>query len=281
MILENKHLLVEVEERGAQLMRVYSRAYDHDYIWINDPHVWEWRSPVLFPIVGELKDGRYHYNGKWFEMGRHGIVRDALFTGKAQDMTLHFTKLYDESSLARYPFKFEFQVMYKLAGSSVECWFHVHNRDENTMPFSVGGHPAFSTAPRSDYFIQFETGETAPSDGLTGEGLRSGEMRTGIVNGKIALEPDLFDNDALIFKDLKSRWCELRSHSSARLVRLHFEQFPYLGIWSKPNAPYVCIEPWYGVADRFDASGNFLEKEGIALLPPESMLRIGYRIDFL
>lgn len=280
--LENEFLKVEIDERGAQLSRVYSPEYDWEYIWINDPEIWSWRAPNLFPIVGELKEGKYKYHGNTYFMGRHGFMRDAPFEASMEGEELVFSIKNDENSLGIYPFEFEYQVRYRLVGKTLLQYYHVHNPSvETAMPFSLGGHPAFTAGPVGSWKLVFSENESAKAQMLSDKGLRIDRYKDGIVNGRISLEKDTFKDDALIFKGLKSTYCELRSDDNPRMVRFHFAQFPYLGIWAKHNAPYVCIEPWYGVADHENTDGKIINKEGIEMLPPESTFRIGFTMEFL
>lgn len=279
MIIQNEHILVEAEQRGAQLMRIYSVEHDHEYLWINDPDVWGWRSPLLFPVIGELKDGKYLYDGKTYLMKRHGFLRDATFEARNEGSEMVFSRSFDESHLLNYPFKWNLEVRYQLEGKSLSVKYHVKNIGKVAMPFSIGGHPAFSANPVDRHFLVFEKQETVFSDSLDRNGLRTGVQRTGIINGKIDLTNESFNDDALVFSDLRSEYCELHSTDSSRGIRFWFGEFPYLGIWSKPGAPFVCIEPWQGVCDSSSASGNILEKEGIVLLPPGSDFKAGYKIE--
>ncbi len=279
MIIQNEHVLIEAEVRGAQLMRIYSVEHDHEYLWINDPNVWGWRSPLLFPVIGELKEGKYQYAGKTYLMERHGFLRDATFETRTEGPEMVFSRSFDECSLVKYPFKFNLEVRYLLEGKSVKVKYLVQNMGDTDMPFSIGGHPAFSTNPVDKHFLVFEEQETVFSDSLDRNGLRTGVQRTGIINGRIDLTNESFNDDALVFSDLRSEYCELHSTGSSRGIRFWFGDFPYLGVWSKPGAPFVCIEPWQGVCDSSSASGNILEKEGIVLLSPGAVFNAGYKIE--
>lgn len=254
-------------------------------MWKADPDIWSRHAPILFPIVGRLKNDQYLYGGKKFSMKQHGLARDRKFALLSQTDTEASLRLVtDTQTLPIYPFEFELTVTYKLEDNKIMVSYLVKNPGDKALPFSIGGHPGFScpilpTEAFTDYQIRFENKETIAVD-LLEEGLISGNSSPILENeDTIPIHKGLFDRDALIFRGLTSNWVKLASTKSDHAVTLHFEGFPYLGIWAKPDAPFVCLEPWYGHADAATASGEFLEKEGIQVLEPKDTFTCAYTIE--
>lgn len=234
-----------------------------------------------------MKDDSYFYNGKKYSMPKHGFVRHnkdfEVISNSNSEVTFQL-KSNDELK-AIYPFEFEFLITYELNDNELLIHHTVKNTDSKTMCFSVGGHPAF-TCPLSkdesytDYFLEFEKEETSKSYLLN--------MATGLVSDKtkpvfdspntINLHGDLFNEDALIFKDLTSRRVALKHKQNGEILNVKFEGFPFLGIWAKPNAPYVCIEPWIGIADSESSNQQIKDKEGIVTLEPKKSFKATYSI---
>jgi galactose mutarotase-like enzyme len=284
--LSNTTLQVSIKAEGAELSRIYSPVRQLEYLWEGNPKYWGRQSPILFPIVGQLKNDAYVFNGQTYQLPRHGFARDRLFECVSQDETSALFELKDDpESRASYPFPFRLQIGYKLGSNELEVSYAVENPGREPLPFSIGGHPAFRCPLQKgekaeDYLIRFQQAETAELH-LLREGLLSGETAEGLVQQQeFSLRRSLFENDALIFKHLKSDWVELRSSKSDHFVRLDFAAFPYLGIWGKPKAPFVCLEPWLGLADASDASGYLLDKEGIQVVMPGKRFQAAYRLSF-
>ncbi len=273
----NDQLQVAVQSKGAELQSIYNKATGIDYLWSGNADFWGKKSPVLFPIVGGLKNNTYTYENKAYQLGRHGFARDHSFEvvqHTADTITLSLTDTPD--TLAVYPFPFTFQLQYQLLQNKLVVTYQIHNTGTTVMPFSVGAHPAFNVplAPDtvfSDYFLQFNEPETAPLWPLTHDGLIDAHPTPYLQNiAQLPLTEDLFYKDALVFKQLKSTQISIKSHKTTHGITLEYQDFPYMGIWSAKNAPFVCIEPWCGIADSVDASGQLLEKEGVHLLEPQA-----------
>ncbi len=273
----NDHLQVAVQNKGAELQSIYNKATGIDYLWSGNADFWGKKSPVLFPIVGGLKNNTYTYENKAYQLGRHGFARDHSFEvvlHTADTITLSLTDTPD--TLAVYPFPFTFHLQYQLLQNKLVVTYQIHNTGNSVMPFSVGAHPAFNVplAPDtvfSDYFLQFNEPETAPLWPLTHDGLIDAHPTPYLQNtAQLPLTEDLFYKDALVFKQLKSTQISIKSHKTTHGITLEYQDFPYMGIWSAKNAPFVCIEPWCGIADSVDASGQLLEKEGVHLLEPQA-----------
>lgn len=286
--ISNAELSISVTKTGIELCSVKSQKSGMEYIWQADPDVWGSHAPVLFPIIGALKNGEYRFNEHMYSLPKHGLVRhsDKVRLTQQTDDSLLFTLNWDNESLNQYPFKFEFQTRYSLSGTTVSVDHTVFNHSKETMYFSLGGHPAFNCPLHegeiySDYFLEFEQNETDSTWLLNAKGLVSNERRPVLSDSNtLPLHTQLFDDDALIFKNLKSRAVSLISRRSGRILTMSYDGFPYLGIWAKPGASFVCIEPWQGIADAADSTQELTKKEGIMSIESGDVHRAGYEITF-
>lgn len=279
--ISNNQLQVAVHSKGAELQNIYCKTTGIEYLWNGNAEFWGKKSPVLFPIVGGLKNNEYLYEGCIYQLSRHGFARDYSFEVIHQaDDAITFSLKSTPETLSAYPFPFVFNIEYQLQENTLVVTYKVHNIGRDAMPFSVGAHPAFNVplvagTVFSDYYLQFSEAETAPLWPLTPDGLIAKEPQPYLNNTvELPLTEALFYKDALVFKQLKSQQISIKSHKTSHGLDLAYHNFPYMGIWSAKNAPFVCIEPWCGIADNEDTSGQLLEKEGIHLLAPsESFLR--------
>lgn len=268
--IENEFLKVIAREAGAELTSVYDKKHGMERLWQADAKVWGWHAPVLFPVIGRCLNDEITIDGTKYPMQKHGFGRRSNF--KLQDLEgekITFSMSDNAETLKSYPYRFEFLIGYGLKDKSLHIKYEVRNLDDKPIYFSLGGHPAF-IAPLfahekyEDYYIEFEQNETVDRHFVDMDGFFDGRTERVLTNSnKIYLRGDLFKDDALIFKDLKSRKATLKSESNAHHISIDFSGFKYLGLWAKTNAPYVCIEPWLGCADTFGAPSNFKNKEGI------------------
>ncbi|OVE76075.1 hypothetical protein BVX97_02275 [bacterium E08(2017)] len=272
--INNKQIAAAVNDFGAELMSIRDLE-GTEYIWQGNPDVWPSRAPILFPVVGNLKDARYTYEGKEYELGRHGFARKMDFELVEEDGDrLVFRLLPTDDTRKSYPFEFEFLVKYQLEGTSLGVTFEVTNNGDVVMPFTLGGHPGFSLEwgdddQIEDYYLEFEQEETLDSMFLNDERLLGDESERVLEGEKVLrLRKDLFDHDALILLDFKSDKVTLKSDRYDRSLTVEFPGFPFLGIWAKPAAPYVCIEPWYGHVDPAGHDGDIMKKPGMMFLEP-------------
>jgi galactose mutarotase-like enzyme len=284
--IKNKFLQVSVKEIGAELCSIKSVKSSKEYVWQVNPDVWNSHAPNLFPVIGCLKDGGYIYKGKEYKCPKHGFFRNnknvSLLEKTENSVTYRLS--YSEESLKIYPFKFKINIKYILEENQLHVEHTIWNLGEEKMLFSLGGHPGFNCPMNedeaySDYYLEFEIPETDQSwrvqqDGLIGKDTISVFNAPGIVN----LHPSLFDNDALIFKNLKSKKVSLKSRKSKQVLSMEYKDFPYLGIWAKPNANYVCIEPWIGIADSYNSDRNFETKEGLVSISAKQSFAATYTI---
>lgn len=270
--LKNDKLQVVVAEKGAELQSIVRTDLGQEYLWHAGPE-WAKKSPVLFPIVGTLKNNSYTYKGKNYTLGRHGFARDKVFALTAQtDHQLTFTLKDTEDTHKVYPFHFTFQVVYTLLDTTLKVTYIVENTGKNTMYFSVGAHPAFKVpltegTGYEDYYLSFNQEENDGVWPLSEDGLIEVTPEPFLVKThKLPLKHSLFYKDALVFKTLASNIIELKSDKSPRGLKLQYDGFPYMGIWAAKDADFVCIEPWNGIADSVNASGELTGKEGIHIL---------------
>lgn len=288
LYLKNDLLTIAINKIGAELSEITSTKNNTQFMWNADPNVWGNYAPNLFPIVGMLKDDRYFFEGKSYQLPKHGFIRNNSnfdiheHTEKRLVLRLKDT----EESLKIYPFKFEYDVIFELSNHKLNVSYRVTNLNHNSMYFSVGGHPAFKCPvfedeSYDDYQLIFEKDETSETHLLDLEnGLVTSETKPVFdTSNSINLQHSLFDHDALVFNDLKSKNVTLKSINHGAVVTLHFEEFPYFGIWAKPNGDYVCLEPWIGIADSEDSNQKLIDKTGIISLEAAKTFEATYIIE--
>ena len=285
--IQNEYLKVSVNPVGAELASIQHAKTGKEYIWEANPAIWGSSAPVLFPIIGALKEGRFIYQGNSYQLPKHGFIRynDKLQLQQKTTDQLTFSLQSDTDSLQIFPFEFEFIIHFALSGNTLTLSHEVHNRGRQPMWFSLGGHPAFKCPINEgevyeDYFLEFEKQEYLHTWNLNTDGLIAEKGRIVMDQTHILpLHRHLFDQDALILKNIQSRAVSLKSNKSTDAIKVSFEGFPYLGVWAKPQAPFVCIEPWQGIADHADASGRIEEKEGIMQLEAGDVHKAAYSIE--
>ena len=265
--LSNNELSIRISEKGAELQSI--NYNDLEYLWQADTKFWGKHSPVLFPIVGELKNGKYIFENKEYALSRHGFARDNIFDAqKISDTSAIFTLHSGDKTLAVYPFQFTFQLRYEINDDELSCTYVVKNINAFMMYFSVGGHPAFrvplnENLQYNNYSLKFDDDTKLNRyllhDGLTGDNVQS----LPLDEHELHLDPSLFYADAIVLKDLKSRQITLHSEKDPHGLTFHMEGFPYFGIWAAKDAPFVCLEPWSGIADNIHHDGQLINKEGI------------------
>ena len=275
--IENEYLSVSIQKKGAELCSFRSKKSGTEFMWNGDPAVWGSFAPVLFPIIGCLKDNEFYYKGKKGTVPKHGFIRnnEELIVTQINEITVEFSFKYSAKTLENYPFMFEFKVRYQLVGPSLEVHHSIQNHSAtDPLYYSVGGHPAFrcpfyENENYEDYYLEFEQEETVDTWEVMKDGLISTTTKSLLVQQrKLPLYSTIFQNDALILKTLKSRSVQLRSKNHSTYLQVEFNDFNYLGLWAKPNAPFICIEPWLGISDSVNATKELIEKEGILSLKP-------------
>lgn len=261
----NHQIKATINTLGAELIRLEKK--NQNYIWTVEETYWNKTSPILFPIVGRLKNDAYTIEGKTYELPRHGFARNFEFkTEYLTDNSVVFLLTENAETLKCYPFPFELRLKYEVTENGLKMDYSVINKSNKIMPFSIGAHPAFAlNEPLSNFTLAFNEVEEFVSYELENEQFNNSFQIIPSENGKINLDYALFEKDALVFKHLKSDTLTLLRKNQP-YISVEFKGFSYLGIWTKPNAPFLCIEPWCGLADNINHNGNIYEKEGIQLL---------------
>ena len=267
--IENTYLRATVNARGAELSSLYNRNTQAELLWQGSPAIWNGHSPLLFPIVGKLKDDQYQWEGKTYTMPKHGFAKSSLFTLSAQTadaITLTLTE--SAETFSGYPFAFALDVSFTLVGNRLEILHSVRNPSgTETLPFSIGAHPAFN-CDIGDSLV-FEHDEIPLAYRLDENFLLSQSPTSVPLKEKtLPITKDLFEKDALIFQNLRSRSAVLHRQKTGDTLRMDWFSAPVLGIWAKSGAPYVCVEPWYGIDDHAIVTGQLSKKPHIILLPP-------------
>jgi len=275
--IASPHLSADIHPFGAQLFALRD-AEGRDLLWNGDPAFWASRAPILFPIVGELAGGLYHLGEERYRLPRHGFARTALFTlADSSPSSALFRLASDEQSLGIYPFAFELDIGFALAAATLTVMALVKNLGTDTMPASFGFHPGLRWPlpygqTREDHRILFDRDEPAPVRRLTADGLiRPEAFPTPVTGRELVLRDALFEKDAVIFDRPASRRVRYGADTGPQ-IEVAFEGMPYLGIWTKPGAGFICIEPWHGLADPEGYAGDIQGKPGIVLIPPGGML---------
>lgn len=283
--LSSTQLRAVINSGGAELSSLKNNN-GIEYIWQADKTIWPRHAPVLFPIVGKLKDNSYAVNDKQYQLSQHGFARDMNFevvSTAPGECTFRLTS--DQETRKKYPFDFIFDVSYRLVENTITTEYCVKNNSEDTMLFSVGAHPGFSCPLMAnesfdDYVLEFEKDRyeiTSLNDGL----LTATKTELRLNNKLLAISTGLFDNDALVFESNQVNKVTLRHKSGFNKITLECEGWPFFGIWSKKGCDrFVCLEPWYGIADAEDNTGDLSSKKGILSLEPGREFRASFFCTF-
>jgi len=272
--IESKDLRVNISATGAELLNITGKKTGKEYLWQGDPAWWDGRAPILFPILCSLKDGKYLFGDETFYMPKHGFVRQAKFNVAEQEASMIIFEFEDtEETFDMYPFSFVFQVIFEVVGTKLFTTYRVINKDEDDcMYFSAGAHEAFNIPLHQgesfeDYYLEFDNVSAYVREKVNAQGLMSGNTAVVIDHGNtLKLRPDLFNEDALIFRNIQSEAVSVKSTKSGTRIDYHFGGAPHLGIWQKPGAPYICIEPWFGLPDEANHDYKIENKTGIVKL---------------
>ena len=286
MILENEKLRVSAKAEGAELTSIYDKTLQRECLWTADPAYWASHAPVLFPVVGRCQGNRYRYRGQEYELGQHGFAKISVFeVEESTSNRLVFVLRDTEETRKAYPFAFCLRVIYELEDDQVTVRYEVENPSESEpMYFSIGGHPGFLfEGPLEKQIFTFSEKENMDRLLLADIGQFSRRVEKDYVKDgeSIAITPTLFEHDALVFYGFRSEEIGLINKESGHGVIMNIKGFPYVGLWSKPGAPYACIEPWYGLADYEDFFGELPEKDGIESLEAGKTFVCSYRMKFV
>ena len=279
--INNSAISVSIKHSGAELFSLKDNQ-NKEYIWEGNPDFWGKHSPVLFPIVGTLKNNTYTIYEKAYQLPRHGFARDMNFELiEKTENTAIFSLKSNAETLEKYPFEFELQLIYSVENTTLNIEYKVINTGKSKMPFSIGAHPAIALpGDFKNYAFEFEKQEVLEYYLLENDLISNQTEILKNENGLILFDYQLFENDALIFKTLESKSLTLLQNSKP-YVKVDFEDFPSLGIWTKPQAPFICIEPWLGYSDTSENSGNLFEKEGVLVLEANQNFNSKFSISIL
>ena len=260
-----------------------------EYIWQADPEIWGRHTPVLFPIVGQLKDNTYFVDRKAYHLSQHGFARDSEFKLIEQTSTkVVFLLESDPETLKAYPFSFQLYISYTLEGSSLKVEYKVKNPAKTTMLFGIGGHPALNCPldpakeTFEDYEMDFHTDDSEKEIYLL-EGTLLGLQKDvlSLNQGRRDLDYSLFEKDALIFDTEAPSKISVKSKKTGHGFSMKYGEFRWLGVWTKGGRPgFICLEPWNGIADRIDHDQDFSKKLGINTLDGGKEYRVSYTMDF-
>ena len=261
--IENEFLTCEINDKGAELHSLKSKENGKEYIWYGREEIWYGQAPILFPVIGQLNGDRYFLNGKEYKMPKHGFARKMLFDVlECKGNKAVFSLRHSEETLEKFPFEFELVATFELIGRSIKNTITVFNKSEKTMYFSLGAHPGFNC--RVGDIIEFEKNETVFTERIDKTNMLMDEKFPCLENEKeIVITKEIFEPDALIISGLKSKKLRIKGENE---IEFTFGDCPVLGIWAKPGAPYVCIEPWYGINDSHEVKSDISLKREIRSL---------------
>lgn len=267
--IQNEHIKVSFAKKGAEVQSIKNVHNATEFLWSGDANFWGKFSPVLFPIIGALKDDIYYYNEQQYRLPRHGFARDLDFeVNQLSDQEIVFELSHSDETLKVYPFEFILKLRYKVYGATLSCTYEVENPAEQTLLFSVGGHPAFA-APidgqgnYTDYYLQFNNDSEITYHHIEANLIADKTTSLQLEQGKLNLKHELFYDDALVLKNLKSDKISLLNTKNYNGIAFSFQNFPYFGIWAAKDANFVCLEPWCGIADGVNHNQQLVDKEGI------------------
>lgn len=277
--IKSKNATAVIDSRGAELKSFIDNINEKEYIWGADPTHWKGSSPLLFPMVGNLRDGKTIINGKEYQIPKHGLVRDKEFQvlEKCEDKVV-FSYSYTEETLEAYPFMFNIRLCYQIVGTTLTLSYDVYNLDNKEMYYHIGAHPAFNCPLYegenfTDYILQFEQKETCMSPVYDLEKLQFNNYnRVCHLNNSdvLTLDYSMFQKDAIVFDDMKSRKVSLINPATKKGVSVDFHSFDVVAFWTPMNdtAPFLCIEPWNGSAIYSDEDNEFIHKRNIQTIKP-------------
>lgn len=286
-VLANNFIQVKVSSLGAELKSLIFKSDLKERMWTGDPVFWNKTSPLLFPIVGSLKHNEYKFKDKVYHLNRHGFAREMEFELVENNSTrLIFRLNSSEETKNFYPFDFNLYVEYELNDEVLNCNYEVINRGNDEMLFSIGAHPAFvvgngTEASYNEYALHFNKDNKINCykiyNGLIGEDYKEMVLK----DNQLSLSYDLFYDDALVFKSLKSDIIKLSNDGGETGLKFEFKDFPYFGIWAAENANFVCLEPWCGIADSVNHNQKLSEKEGINSLSPSETFKRSWSVSLI
>ena len=280
LILSNNQIKATFSTKGAELISVVKDGQEK--IWIGEPDVWAAHAPFLFPICGGLKDDKFIYEGKEYNLQKHGYIRFVEFEVESHsDTKLVFLHQWNDETLKQFPFHYELRVIYTLEGTALKVDYNVKNLDETDMYYSVGAHEGYYCPEGiEEYSIIFDKPEDLDSNILKGNLLEYNAINDGKNTNELPLKYEYFAVDALVFLNLKSRKVSLKNRKTGEEIGLEFEDHDFFLLWTKPGAKYICLEPWCGCQDFVDSDYDFKNKKGIIRLSGKEENTKTHRIIF-
>lgn len=285
--LENERLLIEVEKLGAQLVRVYDKEKQREVLWEGNPEFWGKHSPILFPMIGCCYNGVYCLDGQEYEMPSHGFAAKTDFDFVEAEGEITAVLKDSEESRKVYPFSFALTVNHKLSGNQVIVSWKVENTGDKTMYYSIGGHPGFMMqegVDKTDMYLCFPGRTELPYILISQDGSKCANTEKVYTmpldeDGCIKVTEHFWDNDAYIYEHQNIEKVALYNPDKTPYVTVHCGDFPYLGVWAKPNGPFICIEPWFGRCDDHGFMGELKDKTGICTLEAGKSQEYSYIIE--
>lgn len=287
--LHNDQLHVEISSKGAELQSIIANGIER--LWEGDPTVWGRKAPLLFPLIGRLRNQTYEYHSKPIEAPMHGFCRDRLFSvEQLSNSMIRFSTKADDSTRKVYPFDFELTITYALNENTLAKTHSVKNRGENDMPFEIGGHEAYATRllpgeTMADYYIQFENGTDSLKMFSMDEGgiLSLPKMTVPLEQDRLTQTPEQLSIDTIVLEHVPGSQVTLGATTNSYTTTVTFPDFPYLGIWTmagQPDPRYICIEPWSALPDAYFSPRELSEKPGVRTLAPGEETHLTYLMTF-
>jgi galactose mutarotase-like enzyme len=282
--LTNNYLSAQLHLKGAELKSLKEHATGIEYIWQSDPTYWTGAAPILFPIIGGLKNNTYYFDGKPYHIPSHGFVRHKIWIlVEATPTKAIFSTTSDVETREMYPWEFELRVIYELENKTISIRYEVTNNSPNCMYFSIGSHPAFNLPFAGGYiehyYVEFSEVENLERYFFKG-GLHLNETEPAFDNCRqIYIKKNLFDRGPIIFKYPRSKDFTIRSSQTSKTIKVSTDGISHVALWAAPKAPFLCIEPWYGIPDCIDTDQNFATKEGILDLAAGNTFKTIYQIE--
>ncbi|MCQ2978890.1 MAG: aldose 1-epimerase family protein [Clostridia bacterium] len=281
----SSQLNVDIDTKGAELLSIKNKMNNTEYLWQGDEKIWSKHAPVLFPVVGKLKNFSYSYNDEDYVLMQHGFAKDLEFKVTSEkDNELCLLLESNDITMEYYPFKFALLARYQVKDNFLVAEYVVTNLNNKIMPFSIGVHPGFKcpideNLAYEDYYLEFSNEEEFNQIELDG-GIGKDQRKKLTAPGKeLKVNRDLFSGDAIVLDKPNSTAVRLKSDLSNKCLTIAFNKVPYLGLWSKPlRNSYVCIEPWFGMSDFESSNGKIEDKEGIQKLLPYQVFTFSYTL---
>lgn len=286
--LSNQYLTVNLHPKGAEIISIVGNQDHINYMWKRDACQWANSAPILFPIVGAIKNDTCRIDGKEYHMTQHGFARHNEFEIKNQSQTeVTFTLVSNDEIIKQYPFLFELNVTYKLVENTLTCFINVKNKDHQTIYFQVGGHPAFAcpfmeNESSNDYYVEFAEYETRNQKviDVAKRGMSHVQLPFFDHEKRFFVRQQLFNNDAIVIKDFKSENISIKSLNHQKSIVFHMQGFDHVGLWTaKHVGGLLAIEPWIGHADYVDFDGEFKEKESCVALVTDKEFNVQFAVE--